>query len=782
MSATSDDAVAAEALARGFVDAARLEQARQRLALLRQAGLGGDLLGALAPGLAPAQLAALRGIAAAAQGAGPGRTRVDAATTLAPVARQPDSPPAAPGLLGRLVAGVSGPLRPGERLGPYVVLRELGRGGMGVVYEAQHQELGRPVALKLRLPGDDKTDRRFLIEAQAAARLRHPNVVAVHDAGKDGGRLWMSMDLVEGESLEQRLARGERLDVEEAARLGAAVARALQHAHERGVLHRDLKPANILVRADGTPLVADFGLAKVVAGAESLTRTGELLGTPAYMPPEQANGVDGDARGDVWSVGATLYHLVSGQPPFQGDGLMALLGAVLAARFAPLSSVRPDVPEAFEAVVARCLQKDPAARYASAGALADDLERFLRDGRTEAQGLTARRGQRALALAVAAAFALPFLLGGAVQLARWFVPDRPEFVPHAGPQVAAIQTAAIQTAASEPPRERPARPVVEAAAPAERPEDAFVSRGGLWLPVRVAAAARPPARWSHAMVWDPRRRVVVVLGGRDKTTLLDDQWTWDGVAWRDETPRARPPGRFGAAAAYDEARGRLVLQGGATVAADKPNLGDLWEFDGERWTQVDADGGPGVRAYHGMAYDPAGRRAVLFGGADGRWAAHGDLWSWDGRAWAALPAGAAPAPSPRHLFGLTWDARRDVLVVYGAQGGAVMAEHWEWGQARGWMRRGDFVDGPGKKNGPALVAYPEGVVLNGGFDDRRYTSTTWTFDGERWSQVGEGLDPTLTLAPRCWHGMAFDAARGKVVLFGGETRRVALNDLWELAP
>jgi serine/threonine protein kinase/WD40 repeat protein len=367
---TTDDDLAAAALERGLATAQQVADARARVATLRQVGMQADLLGALAAALSPLAVAELRALARG--GAADGCETVVAA----PVEPAAPADPASG-------APASTPLRgmpaPGELVGAYVVERELGRGGMGVVYVARHTLLGRRVALKLRLPGEPQSDERFLREAQAAASLRHPAIVTVHDAGRDAaGRLWMAMDLVQGEGLDRRLARGP-LGAREAASLAARVARGLEHAHARGVLHRDLKPSNILVQAGGAPLIVDFGLAKVVTGAEALTLEGQVLGTPGYMPPEQANAQPVDARADVWALGATLYHALVGQPPFAGVSGIALLAAVMRAEVVPPSARRPDVPTALEAIVLRALSKRADDRQPSAASLAAELESWLAD-------------------------------------------------------------------------------------------------------------------------------------------------------------------------------------------------------------------------------------------------------------------------------------------------------------------------------------------------------------------------------------------------------------------
>jgi predicted Ser/Thr protein kinase len=271
-----------------------------------------------------------------------------------------------------------------ERIGPYEVVRELGRGGMGVVFHARHAELGSDVALKVILAGPDGASAnaiaRFETEAQAAGRLSgHPNIAAVTDFGRHDGNLYLAMEFVEGTPLDVLIDQGE-LSREAAARAVAHTARALHHAHGAGVLHRDVKPANVLIRADGTAKLADFGLARQQAADADVTRltqSGELLGTPAYMPPEQAKGQGVDARADVYSAGATLYACLTGVPPFQGDSVFAVIAGVMRNEPEPPRALDPSVPPALEAIALKCLEKDPAERYATAAELADDLERWL---------------------------------------------------------------------------------------------------------------------------------------------------------------------------------------------------------------------------------------------------------------------------------------------------------------------------------------------------------------------------------------------------------------------
>jgi serine/threonine-protein kinase len=292
----------------------------------------------------------------------------NAAATGSPVGSLPTIPPA---LTGDVVPEVPG----------YEILEELGRGGMGVVYRARQVGLDRVVALKVLPAGahaGPEERARFRREAEVIARLHHSNVVAVYEVGEHNGLPYFSMELCEGGSLAQRLAGGP-LPPAEAARLTVALARAAQAAHQAGVIHRDLKPANVLLAADGTPKVTDFGLAKKRDAATGLTASGVVLGTPSYMSPEQAGGrtTEVGPATDVYALGAVLYACLTGRPPFQAATPLDTVLQVLSDPPVPPSRLRRRVPAALEAICLKCLEKDPRRRYPSAAALADQLERAL---------------------------------------------------------------------------------------------------------------------------------------------------------------------------------------------------------------------------------------------------------------------------------------------------------------------------------------------------------------------------------------------------------------------
>ncbi|MHC5021966.1 MAG: protein kinase domain-containing protein, partial [Planctomycetota bacterium] len=267
-------------------------------------------------------------------------------------------------------------------LGPYTIIKELGRGGMGLVLHARRDDLKRDFALKVILTGADASPeavRRFKLEAQAAAQLSdHPGIATVHDIGEVGSKVYFAMDLVAGGSLETLIEVGE-LTPQQGAAIVEEAARAVHYAHNRGILHRDLKPGNILITTDGSAKVTDFGLAKSQdAGPDvtRLTQSGQVLGTPAYMPPEQAGAKALDARADVYSLGATLYEVLTGAPPFTGDSLYSVLAKVMRETPRPVRKCNPAVPADLAVITEKCLAKEPERRYATAAELADDLERF----------------------------------------------------------------------------------------------------------------------------------------------------------------------------------------------------------------------------------------------------------------------------------------------------------------------------------------------------------------------------------------------------------------------
>ena len=324
-------------------------------------------------------------------------------------------------------------LEPPVLFGKYRVVRKLAEGGMGVVYEAREEPLERPVALKLVRCGwlaGDAALRRFRTEARAITRLDHPHIVRIYDYDEFGGSPYFTMELMPGGSLADRL-QGRPLPEREAAMLVETLARAVQYAHDHRVLHRDLKPANVLLTADDTPKLSDFGLAKLLDADGGQTHTDAVMGTPSYMSPEQAGG---DAKkvgpaSDVYSLGAIFYEVLTGQPPFRGQTRTETLELVRTTAPRPPAELRPGLSPALEAICLKCLEKDPRDRYASAGQLADRLRSFL-DGKPIAErppGWLNKtwRSLRRHPLAAAAVVLLAVVCVSGLLAARYLRPESP---------------------------------------------------------------------------------------------------------------------------------------------------------------------------------------------------------------------------------------------------------------------------------------------------------------------------------------------------------------------
>lgn len=329
--------------------------------------------------------------------------------------------------------------------GEYELIEQIGRGGMGVVYKARQVALNRPVALKMISAGEFASPvviQRFHREAEAAANLHHPNIIPIYETGEIHGQHYLSMALIDGVGLDEYIKRagGEvslpgksaravsRMRQEEIARLLAKVARAVDHAHQHGVLHRDLKPGNILVDPNGEPHLTDFGLAKVLGrGDSSLTVTGAIMGTPSFMAPEQASGggKSTSTAADVYSLGAILYTMLTGVPPFRGDTPVETLRQVVEQEPKPPSTLREGIDSDLATIAMKCLEKEPQRRYSSAAALAEDLERWSRKEPIQARSINTterfwrwcRRNPRVAALGVSVALLLITLAAGSTFVA-----------------------------------------------------------------------------------------------------------------------------------------------------------------------------------------------------------------------------------------------------------------------------------------------------------------------------------------------------------------------------
>ena len=360
----------------------------------------------------------------------------------APIRAAGDEPTLPPNSAAAETVDVGSAQPPGDRLeacptseaqaprvryfGDYELLQEIAHGGMGVVYKARQVTLNRVVALKMIRAGElagSEEIQRFKAEAKAAASLDHPHIVPIYEVGEHEGRQYFSMKLIEGGSLAQRVPQFlQDPGKKSAARVLADVAQAVHYAHQRGILHRDLKPANILLDKDGAPQVTDFGLAKRTAEGNSLTQSGAIVGTAAYMSPEQASGQAKHltVAADVYSLGAVLYELLTGRPPFQGETVLATLLKVRTEEPAAPRTLNPGVERDLETICLKCLEKEPGKRYGSAEALAQDLERWLNNEPIVARASSpwekaakwSRRRPAAAALIAVSALALLALIGG----------------------------------------------------------------------------------------------------------------------------------------------------------------------------------------------------------------------------------------------------------------------------------------------------------------------------------------------------------------------------------
>jgi eukaryotic-like serine/threonine-protein kinase len=304
---------------------------------------------------------------------------LDALEKLAPPAQNKEAERSAIAPLGEMLSPEIFP----RSFGNYELLGELGRGGMGVVYRARQRELDRVVALKMILQShlaSTEHVRRFQAEAKAVARLRHSHIVQIHEVGQQHGQDYFTMEYIEGENLAQHLIR-KNPEISTAVRIVASIARAVEYLHKQGVVHRDLKPSNILLDDDGEPYLTDFGLAKLFLESDSRrTATGVIAGTPCYMSPEQACGRAAEIgpAADIYSLGAILYELLTGQPPFQAENPLDVLLDVLSGDPLLPRQINPKIPRPLELICLKCLRKSPGDRYQSAEALAEDLDRFAR--------------------------------------------------------------------------------------------------------------------------------------------------------------------------------------------------------------------------------------------------------------------------------------------------------------------------------------------------------------------------------------------------------------------
>jgi beta-lactam-binding protein with PASTA domain/tRNA A-37 threonylcarbamoyl transferase component Bud32 len=310
--------------------------------------------------------------------------------------------------------------------GRYLVESELGRGGMATVFKGTDTVLGRPVAVKVLSPqysGDANFVMRFRREAQSAARLNHPNLVSVYDTGTDDGTHFIVMEYVEAKTLADYLAGGGRIMPERSIEIAEAVCDALSVAHAHGIIHRDIKPANIMITPKGDVKVTDFGIARVISGADTLAQTAAVLGTASYLSPEQAQSQPVDQRSDIYSLGVALYEMVTGRPPFSGDSPVMVASKHVLEQPTPPSKVNADVSPELEAVIMKAMAKNPDNRYQDADEMKADLERARLGQGVQATPLLpeSARTQR-IAPAGPPTAVLPPVAPGDGERRRWWIP------------------------------------------------------------------------------------------------------------------------------------------------------------------------------------------------------------------------------------------------------------------------------------------------------------------------------------------------------------------------
>lgn len=314
--------------------------------------------------------------------------------------------------------------------GRYQIMKELGKGSMGIVYQAHDPNLDLKVALKVlrqdRL-ANDAFVKRFLAEAKALGRLDHPNIVRVYNVDEDRGTVYIAMEFIEGESLDE-VSQKRRFSPEEIVKVGITLAETLDYAHQKGIVHRDIKPSNILLRADGRIKITDFGIAHVDDPSASLqTQAGEILGTPAYMSPEQVLSRPVDGRSDLFSLGVILYELSTGKRPFAGENLPAIFNAIAQANPHEPTKINPSVPQALSQIIMKCLKKMPDERFDSGKALADALRESIKE-RERGEGLSppSRQRRKKIILFLSTVIILSGVVGS---LSYYFIVSKTETPP-----------------------------------------------------------------------------------------------------------------------------------------------------------------------------------------------------------------------------------------------------------------------------------------------------------------------------------------------------------------
>lgn len=758
--------------------------------------------------------------------------------------------------------GLKAPLEPDvleevapERLGKYPVAERIGEGGIGLVYRVSDPELGRDLAIKVMRSahaGNAELVARFVEEARICSRLQHPGVVPVHELGRlEDGRPYFTMKIIDGHTLARLLRdRGDsRRDLRRYLDILERVCATLAYAHSHGTTHGDLTPRNVMVGAFGEVQVMDWGFARTAesAAARASTREGSsgsrIVGTPAYLAPEQARGERekvGPAT-DVFGLGAILCEILTGAPPYLGDTKADLLlraskGWLDDAR-ARLRACTAD--RALEDLCLRCLSPEIVDRPADGGVVARELREYLASleerlrvverERIEAVAVASQeRRVRWLSISLGAAAFLAVVVPGAIHLrnvqARSVLRGETEASIARSMERATLLLADERLAATTDPAAfsealRAAREAeLLARLPAAAPESLGEARtliaeivqqreraaidertaamlqqlrlhfgdaqrtGGLdgrtWLLGADAdgdwAEANPNGspgpRMDHEMA--PAGDGTVLLFGGATTRfgpLLNDTWSWNGSTWTRLAPETVPPARSGHAMCFDPVRGRVVMFSGNAGRNSVLYHADTWEWDGADWRLARPTHSPPRRDWAGMAFDPRRRVTILFGGRDsshapsGSYEPYDDTWAWDGVDWTRIETDSSPPA--RHGHRLVYDANLDALLLAGGQFPRAPGydDTWVW-LGNGWAEFRPTVGYAGRAF--FAMAFDEArgrMVLHGGKDvtDAVLLTDTWEFDGETWIRVS-------TDGPsRAWIPAAYDSSRRAVLLQGG---------------
>jgi hypothetical protein len=659
----------------------------------------------------------------------------------------------------------------------YEIQRVLGSGACGIVYLGLQKSLRRHVAIKAHKIRGSEGSERFLREFKLLSLLRHPCIVGVVDFGVHDETLFMVTTYVEGKTLREELTARGSLSIPEAVGIISSLLAALQHIHGHGIVHRDLKPENIMLTGPGRATVIDFGIS-FHDSWERLTETGQLLGTPLYMSPEQVLGSGLDGRSDLYSLGLIAHEIIYGKNPMMADSYNSVLARHLNVAVKALPSA-PPVPAALAAFILRTLAKKAEDRFQSAtDALAQishlvGISEFPADAMPgeyrptsgdPGDGQAGRQPPRSSTVVITGR-----VDGG---LAWRRIVSRCAVMPRAA---AAFLLLAVSVVCGtighfafvdvSPPPPVQARRLVQPA-PVLGPSKTVSATSDSTLSFTSVKGEIPVPRTDATMAYDPGSGCTLLLGGAfgSFSSASFDFWAWDGTHWS-RLPYATdwPAPQHRAAMATDTIRQRVLLYGRRQEKAV------LWEWDGRIWREADSNPNPGARKGHGLVYDPVQRCAVLAGGGAGD-VPSTTLWIWDGKSWTSRrPSG----PGPNLNGGaMTYDeARRCFVYFCGHSRTQRDGETWEYSGTR-WNQLRVATPPPARRS-PRMVydVQRHRIVLFGG----NFRDDTWEFNGIQWMERRVARRPP----GRTGHSMAYDRRRHRTVLFGGTRRDKKLGDTWE---